>query len=151
MAELTETSLAIDNTEEHRFRDLPRGVSFYEINGPLFFGAAQKAMEALHASHSDEFHTVILHLGKVSVIDATGFAALENAVEGLVRRRKVVILAGPLPRPRKVFEKARLDARHAGMVRIAEDLTAAIAVAYQIQPPPSNHRSPVPPAANAAE
>jgi SulP family sulfate permease len=151
MAELTETSLAIDNTEEHRFRDLPRGVSFYEINGPLFFGAAQKAMEALHASHSDEFHTVILHLGKVPVIDATGFAALENAVEGLVRRRKVVILAGPLPRPRKVFEKARLDARHAGMVRIAEDLTAAIAVAYQIQPPPSNHRSPVPPAANAAE
>ena len=151
MAELTETNLTIDNTEEHRLRDLPRGVDFYEINGPLFFGAAQSAMEALHASRSDQFHTLILHLGKVPIIDATGFAALENAVEGLVRRKKGVILAGPLPRPRKVFDKARLDARHGGMVRIAEDLTSAIALARQIQPPASNHRSPQPPAENAAE
>jgi SulP family sulfate permease len=151
MAELTETNLAIDSTEEHRFRDLPPGVSFYEINGPLFFGAAQKAMEALHASHGDGFHILILHLGKVPVIDATGFAALESAVVALVRRKKVVILAGPLPRPRKVFDKARLDAHHEGMIRIAEDLTAAIALAHEIQASPSNHRSPVPSAANAAE
>ncbi len=48
-------------------------------------------------------------------------------------RKKGVILAGPLPRPRKVFDKARLDARHGGMVRIAEDLTSAIALARQIQ------------------
>jgi SulP family sulfate permease len=129
MAEITETTLALDNTEEHRLIDLPPGVIFYEINGPLFFGAAQNAMEALHASHSDTFNSLILHLGKVPIIDATGFAALENAVEGLVKRKKVVILAGPLPRPRKVFDKARFDKRHPGMVRIAEDLTDALKIA----------------------
>ncbi len=99
MAEITESRLSVDNTEEHRRIDMPPGVSFYEVNGPLFFGAAQSAMAALHSSQSDAFHALILHLGKVPVIDATGFAALENAVEVLVRQKKTVILAGPLPRP----------------------------------------------------
>ena len=151
MAEITESKLAVDNTEEHRLVDLPRGVSFYEINGPLFFGAAQNAMDALHASHSDTFHALILHLGRVPVIDATGFAALENAIEVLVKRNKIVILAGPLPHPRKIFEKARLDAHHEGMVRIAEDLPAALELARAIQPPPPHRRSHAPPAAHAAE
>ena len=144
MAELTEGKLSMDNTEEHRLADLPPGVSSYEINGPLFFGAAQNAMEALHAIHGDSFHALILDLGKVPIIDATGFAALENAISVLVRRKKIVILAGPLPRPRKIFDKARLDTRHPGLVRIAEDLAAALALAREIRPstPPRRSRPP---------
>ncbi len=142
MAQITEATFAVDNTEEHGLVDLPRGVSFYEINGPLFFGAAQSAMAALHASHRDAFHAVVLHLGKAPVIDATGFAALESAVDVLVRRKKVVILAGPLPHPREVFDKARLDVRHSGMVRIAADLPAAIAIARELRPSPPSRRSP---------
>jgi SulP family sulfate permease len=149
MAELTEGKLTIDNTEEHRLLDLPAGVSFYEINGPLFFGAAQNAMAALHASHSDVFHALILHLGKVPVIDASGFVALENAVEILVKRKKVVILAGPLPQPRKIFDRARLDTRHAGMVLFAEDLAAAVKLAREIPPVPPPRRSHAPPSAHA--
>ena len=141
MAELTESKLTMDNTEEHRLLDLPPGASFYEINGPLFFGAAQNAMEALHASHRDAFRVLVLHLGKVPVIDASGFAALENAVEVLVKRKKVVVLAGPLPRPRTIFDKARLDARHEGMVHFAEDLPAALKLAREIPPPRTNRRS----------
>jgi SulP family sulfate permease len=151
MAEITETKLSLDNTEEHRLIDLPPGVSFYEINGPLFFGAAQNAMEALHASHSDAFRALILHLGKVPVIDATGFAALENAIEGLVKRKKVVIIAGPLPRPRSIFEKARFDERHVGMIRIAEDLTAALKVARELELPSSSRQTRPPTAPRAAE
>jgi len=137
MAAITETKLSLDNTEEHRLIDMPPGVSFYEINGPLFFGAAQNAMEALHASHSDAFHALILHLGKVPIIDATGFAALENAVEGLVKRKKVVIIAGPLPRPRSIFDKAGFERRHAGMIHIAEDLPAALKLARELKAPSS--------------
>ncbi len=149
MAEMTETKLSLDNTEEHRLADMPSGVSFYEINGPLFFGAAQNAMEALHASHSDAFHALILNLGKVPMIDATGFAALENAVEGLVKRKKIVILAGPLPQPRAIFDKARFDQRHVGAVHIAEDLAAALKVARELKPPsirPARSSTPAPPA-----
>jgi SulP family sulfate permease len=149
MAEITESKLSMDNTEEHRLDDMPTGVSFYEVNGPLFFGAAQNAMEALHASHTDAFHTLVLHLGKVPVIDATGFAALENAIEVLVKRKKVVILAGPLPRPQKIFEKACLDSKHGTMVRIAADLPAALTLAREIEPPPQSLRPHAPTGASA--
>jgi SulP family sulfate permease len=145
MAEITESKLSVDNTEEHRRVDVPPGVSFYEVNGPLFFGAAQSAMAALHASHSDVFHVLILHLGKVPVIDATGFAALESAVEVLVKQRKTVILAGPLPRPRSIFERAALDGKYDGKVRIVDDLAAAVKLAREIEPPAPRRRSQAPP------
>ncbi|MDO9280492.1 MAG: C4-dicarboxylic acid transporter DauA, partial [Pseudomonadota bacterium] len=53
MAEITESGFALDSTEEeeHALPKLPPGVAIYEVNGPLFFGAAQQAMETLHASH----------------------------------------------------------------------------------------------------
>jgi SulP family sulfate permease len=103
------------------------------VNGPLFFGAAQNAMEALHASKGDTFSVLVFNLGRVPVIDATGFAALESAIEGLIRRHKVVILAGPLPRPRSIFEKANLHGKHAAL-RVADDLESALALAHALTP-----------------
>jgi SulP family sulfate permease len=154
MAEVTEAQLTLttDNTEERkRSLDLPAGTSFYEVNGPLFFGAASKAMETLHASDNDKFHCLILHLGKVPVIDATGFTALETAIESLVARKKKVILAGPLPKPRTIFDKAALDKKHAGFIMLAGDLQSAIEMARDMAPPPPSRRASMVPSANAAE
>jgi SulP family sulfate permease len=120
---------------------MPARVSFYEVNGPLFFGAAQNAMATLHASHADAFHTLILNLAKVPVIDATGFAALENAIEELVKRKKAVILVGPLPRPQSIFEKARLGTKHGKLLQIAPDLETALKMAREIDPPPPSVRT----------
>jgi SulP family sulfate permease len=44
MAELTEARAWLGDGEEQPQVDLPSGVMLYEINGPLFFGAAQSAM-----------------------------------------------------------------------------------------------------------
>jgi SulP family sulfate permease len=128
MADITESTLRLDNTSELGRAELPRGVCLYEVNGPLFFGAAQNAMSALYSSHSDTFQVLVLNLGKVPVIDATGLAALEGAIEALVRRKKTVILAGPLPRPQRVFEKANLQKKHATL-RVTADLDEALALA----------------------
>lgn len=133
MAELTESTISLDTTEEASHKDLPPGVSFYEVNGPLFFGAAQKAMEALHASRGDTFEILVLHLGNVPVIDATGFAALDNAIGALDKRGKTVILAGPLPRPRSIFDKASLHTRYERLV-LAPDLDSALATAAELAP-----------------
>ncbi len=141
MADLTESKMLVDNTEEHRIGELPPGTSFYEVNGPLFFGAASRAMEALHASESDAFRIIVVHLGKVPVIDATGYAALENAIIALVRRKKMVILAGPLPKPQSIFEKAHLDKVYPGMVHIASDLPTALQLARQLEPAPPSKRA----------
>ncbi len=135
MSEITESKLTVDNTKDEKPGGLalPAKTSFYEVNGPLFFGAAQRAMESLHASDSDAFRTIIIHLGKVPVIDATGFAALENAVNALVHRKKIVILAGPLPHPRSVFERAALEVAHPGMIHVVPNLDAAVSLATELQ------------------
>lgn len=128
MAEFTESRSVLGDTTETGEVKLPPGVRMYEISGPLFFGAAQNAMAALHAARSDRFDVMILHLGKVPVIDGTGLVALDNAIGSLVRYRHGVVLAGPLPKPRSVFDKARLQAKHPEL-RFADTLEAAIPLA----------------------
>ncbi|WP_437902529.1 C4-dicarboxylic acid transporter DauA [Sorangium sp. So ce327] len=131
MAELTGSRTVLDAAGGSSEVELPRRVALYEINGPLFFGAAQKAMAALHAIRGDSYEVMILDLGKVPIIDSTGFVALENALDGLARRQKAVILAGPLPRPREIFDKARLQER-SQRVYLAEDLAAALRLAGEL-------------------
>jgi SulP family sulfate permease len=74
---------------------------------------------------------IVLALGRVPAIDATGLVALESALERLRRAKKMVVIAGPLPEPRSVFEKANLEVAHEHVfladsleqgVRLAQDL-----------------------------
>ncbi len=126
MAEITESHLTLDQTEESETLGLPRDVALYQVNGPLFFGAAQQAMESLHATSGDSFRLLILDLSRVPVIDATGFAALESTLHNLTRRGKQVVIAGPLPRPDRIWTGSRIENSIPG-VRLAADLTAALA------------------------
>jgi SulP family sulfate permease len=135
MAELTESRLYLGDSVEALDVELPPGVQLYEINGPLFFGAAQNAVEALHAAHGDAPGGVmILHLGRVPVIDSTGLVALENAIASLVRHGQHVVLAGPLPRPRSVFDKARLAEKYTSLY-LADDLASALDLSRQLSAP----------------
>jgi sulfate permease, SulP family len=131
MAELTETRLELDASRDGSMLPLPKGAVLYEINGPLFFGAAQKAMGTLGAMRDDGFSVLVIHLGRVPVIDATGLVALEGAIANVLRRRKNVVLAGPLPRPRSIFDNARLEVRYPGLV-IASNLASAAVVAESL-------------------
>lgn len=131
MAELTESRTLLDDGTESGDVPLPPGVVLYEVNGPLFFGAAQKAMGALNITQSARYKVVILHLGKVPVIDGTGLVALDNCIQRLIRQKKLVVVSGPLPKPQRVFDKARLEQRHPGL-SFVETLSVAIAKAAQL-------------------
>lgn len=132
MAEITEGHIELQATEQDEEPEdrvpLPPSVLRYRIDGPLFFGAAESAMQALHASNTDTFQIMILDLARVPAIDATGFTALEDAVRSLVKQHKTVILAGPLPRPREIWKNAELTERYKN-VHVRGDLDAAIALA----------------------
>jgi SulP family sulfate permease len=128
MAELTEARSILAEQEEGSTIRLPPDVALYEINGPLFFGAAQKAMDALHATRNDTHRATVLSLGKVPVIDATGLVALENALQSLVRAKKAVVVAGPLPRPAQIWKKVDLERKYPG-VSVAPSLESAIELA----------------------
>src|SRR5262249_47307765 len=70
--------------------EVPAGIRLYEIAGPMFFGAAKTAMEALHTV-GDQDHTVILDMRHVPTMDATGLVALESLLDRLHRSKIKVI------------------------------------------------------------
>src|SRR6185436_17690881 len=93
-AELTHSRI-LEGTRGESEHEIVPGVMLYEIAGPLFFGAAQHAMGAMGTVGSGT-QVVVLALGGVPSIDATGFVALESALERLHVQKKRVVISGPL-------------------------------------------------------
>ena len=54
--------------------------------------------------------------------------ALESALDRLQRTKRFVIIAGPLPEPRRIFEKAELEVRM-DHVLFAADVEQALDIA----------------------
>jgi SulP family sulfate permease len=130
MSELTSSRVLAPSDQTDQTRALPAGVSVYEIAGPLFFGAAQRAMGAI-GRVGDGTRVVVLALGTVPSIDATGLVALESAIERLRVAKKLVVIAGPLPEPRSVFQKANLEVEHEH-VFVADTLESALQLARDL-------------------
>jgi SulP family sulfate permease len=131
MAELTEVKLT---APEAHHADLPKAlagkVALYEIAGPLFFGAAQKAMDSL-GQITSAIQVVILRLDNVPVMDATGLVALESAITSLTKRGCVAILSGLRQQPAELLERAGF--RHKPWrLMLRADLAGAIAAAEEI-------------------
>lgn len=124
MAELTESKLDTGTMTKHA---LPEGVRLYQIAGPLFFGAAQKAIAALDTVR-DRPQVVILYLAQVPAIDATGLVAMETLLDKLKRGGHKVILAGMRRQVAEVLARAGI-VREPGRLAIAPDLDAALSIA----------------------
>jgi SulP family sulfate permease len=72
---------------------LPRNVLVYRIEGPFFFGAAEKLENALEGAQLG-IDTVVIRLGRVPFLDATGLATLTEIVRRFQRRHVRVMLCG---------------------------------------------------------
>lgn len=106
---------------------LPEGVMVYEISGPLFFGAAEKAMSTLR-QNSQGLKVVILHMHGVPTMDVSGLVALQSALESLHRKPILVILADVQEQPLSLMKKANLHAEP-GKIAICSNLSDSIALA----------------------
>lgn len=110
----------------HLDTPLPEDVLLYEIAGPLFFGATEKAVSALQG-FSKPHRVVILEMSSVPAMDVTGLVALESAVRPLLASRVRVILAGVRPQPARVLEKSDLQP-DPGRLDVCTSLAEAIAL-----------------------
>jgi SulP family sulfate permease len=72
---------------------LPPGVLVYRIDGPLFFGAAEKLLRVLDRTQLG-IDTVVIRLGRVPFMDATGLGTLAEIVGRLHKARIRVLLCG---------------------------------------------------------
>jgi sulfate permease, SulP family len=66
-------------------RSLPVNTLVYSIDGPFFFGAASK-LEYILTSVQQHIDTVVLRMGKVPFVDATGIAAMKDLHEQFKKR-----------------------------------------------------------------
>lgn len=110
---------------------LPQGVELFELNGPLFFGAAYKFRDAIVLAGRTP-RVLILKMRNVPVIDATGLQVVNDLLRTCNRSHIRLIVAGLQPGVREEFRKSRLLFR-IGKRYVAPDLEAAIRIAAEIQ------------------
>jgi SulP family sulfate permease len=133
MAEITQARLTEGSGEgDHPAvdgvpADLHNKVAIYDIAGPLFFGAAQKAMGSL-GTVAGGLKVLIVRLDKVPVMDATGLVALESAISTLTKHGCLTILTGLQSQPSALVERAGFK-RRPWRLDIRSDVTAGLEAA----------------------
>ncbi len=93
---------------EHLFDEelleIPEGVILYEINGPLFFGAARQFQETITNTQVQP-KVIIIRMRYVPLIDATGYQSIKEIIKTYKARKIKVIISGIGKSLRKDFEK----------------------------------------------
>jgi SulP family sulfate permease len=98
-SELTNTQVAADT-----------GIVVFAIDGPFFFGAAEKLERTLKHIQRPAT-TLILRMGNVPFVDATGIFAIEEIIADFRRHKATVILAEVRPNVRHKLARAGVIAQ----------------------------------------
>ncbi len=91
-------------------REIPKGVEVFEIEGALFFGAADKFKDAL-TQVGVRPRVLILRMRHVLVLDATALHALEDVCAQTRREGMTLVLSGVHSQPLIVMQRAGFLAR----------------------------------------
>jgi SulP family sulfate permease len=102
----------------------------YRIEGPFFFGAAEKLETALTRSNTVP-RVVIFRMSHVPAMDATGLRALEIMVDKFHRQGVRILFSGLQPQPMEVLFKSGFVDR-IGLHKICGNVDTALAQAAQI-------------------
>ena len=111
MSEVSQTRVLDDMLSEEdeedgmRGRRIPNGVAVFEVNGPFFFGAADKFKSTLNMVRKKP-KVIILRMPHVLSLDATGLRALEDVYEKSRRDGTALILSGVHMQPLVVMKQS---------------------------------------------
>jgi len=104
---------------------LPRGVIVYSIEGPFFFGAVESLERVLGRTHTDP-RAIVIRLGRVPFMDATGLQAIEEATRNLERRGVRVLYCEARPNVLRKLVRVELVGKQVTPVRYYSDLHEAL-------------------------
>jgi SulP family sulfate permease len=140
MTETTKVSVLTDEIDPDEESDLdasslehliiPEGVEVYEINGPYFFGVANK-FEDVMASMQQQPKVRIIRMRKVPFIDSTGIHNLINLISMSHKDNVTIILSGVNEKVRKVLDKNKF-ADIIGEDCISPNINAALLKAKEL-------------------
>ncbi|MGY0215847.1 C4-dicarboxylic acid transporter DauA [Endozoicomonadaceae bacterium StTr2] len=103
------TANRVSEDNDDTITDLPATVAVYDINGSLFFGAAQKALGSLR-NMDNRVRVTILDMSDVNMLDMSGIVAMENLLQDLQKRNTGLVIHGLLPRLIKKLNRAGIHA-----------------------------------------
>lgn len=89
---------------EEELIDVPEDVLLYEINGPLFFGAARQFQEVVTNTRIEP-RVIIIRMRYVPLIDATGYKSISEIVKTFRERGIQIIFSGVSDSLRASFKK----------------------------------------------
>lgn len=97
-----------DDPDSVHKKTIPEGVEVYEIQGPLFFGVAEKLVDTLSLMEKAP-RIFILRMRYVPLIDAAGLHALEVLYRRLNDKGTALILSGVNPQVRNFIHQSHID------------------------------------------
>lgn len=89
-------------------KDVPEGIEIYEINGPFFFGVADRLKNLLNELERPP-KIFILRMRRVPTIDASGMHALEEFYIECKRQGTILLLSGIKKAPLRYLRRFHLD------------------------------------------
>lgn len=107
---------------------VPKGTHVFEINGPMFFGAADKFMEVVSETEGD---VLIIRMRGVPALDVTAYQTLLNILKTCKANGMTLVLSHINEQPKHVFEKAGFI-EMVGEENICPNIDAAIERANEI-------------------
>ena len=105
-------------------RHVPPGVEVYEINGPFFFGVADRLQDTLRGLEKSP-KVFILRMRRVPAIDATGLHALEEFHKKCLHQGTKLLLAGVHAQPLYAFINIGFD-KVVGVENLFENIDNAL-------------------------
>ncbi|MDR3260634.1 MAG: sulfate permease [Tannerella sp.] len=109
---------------------IPKGVEVYEINGPFFFGIANKFDECMKQV-GDKPRVRIIRMRKVPFMDSTGLHNLESLCRLSMKEGIRIILSGVNEKVRDMLIKNDMD-KHLGAENICSNINEALLRAQQL-------------------
>ena len=111
--------------------EIPSGVEVYEVNGPFFFGAADKIKDVL-TEIANPPKVFILRMRNVPAIDATGIHALEQMAKKCRHEGTTLILTEIRQQPLRAIVRARKLDAVGGRENLAKSIEVALARAAEV-------------------
>ncbi len=135
MADVTEAHAWVDIDDEDTDPDnillkkIPDNTRVYEINGPMFFAAADKYKYMLDDKNID---VLCIRMRNVPAVDATGVEALARIVKRCEKHNVKVVFSHVNEQPMKAMEKAGLVAQ-VGAENFCSHIDTALLRAEEIE------------------
>ncbi|MCG9747884.1 C4-dicarboxylic acid transporter DauA [Shewanella sp. Isolate8] len=114
----------------HQAYQVPDSVVVYDINGPLFFGSAHKALKTIALVRPD-VRVVILDMSEVTLLDMSAIVAMESIAQDLSAKRVGLIINNLQPRMLLKLRRAGIRKRR-GQVEYARTMDDSFTLARRM-------------------